>query len=297
MPSAVKMPGARARDDASRVLPVRGRAILARLPATGLFVLIIGLSFLLVDLLKRRARDAELFRVDPSRIELSALPDWAPGRLAGELRALVAMEPRSIFDATLRDDVRASLLRHSWVREVRDVRRLLPNRLGVELVLRPPAAVVEVGAWRLTIDHEGHVLDDVASRAPPDLPQIRGDKVSIPGIPEVGGRFRCQAVQDGLAVADELRRSAGHPFFRYAAVEAIDVRNVGAACSSEILLLLRCGAVVEWGSAGTGSLGPLELPASHKLDNLLLVHDRNPGLVGVVRIHAASRDPFVTLEQ
>jgi hypothetical protein len=44
-------------------------------------------------------------------------------------------------------------------------------------------------------------------------------------------------------------------------------------------------------------MGPLELPASRKLDNVLLVYDRHPGLQGVARIHAASKDPFVTLAQ
>jgi hypothetical protein len=57
------------------------------------------------------------------------------------------------------------------------------------------------------------------------------------------------------------------------------------------------GTLVDWGSARCGALGPIELPASRKLDNLLIVHDRNPGLQGVARINAATKDPFVTLSQ
>jgi hypothetical protein len=297
MPAAVKVPKARARDQTARVFPERGRAIVARLPAVGLFILIIGLSLFLVDLLKRRAQGSDYFRVDPSRIELGEMPDWIPERVGEELRVLSQVEPRSIFDGALLDDLKASLLRHPWVREVAGVRRVLPNRLAADLVLRRPAAVVEVGAWRLTVDRDGHVLEDAAARAPEGLPRIRGDKKSVSAIPEVGGRFRSQAVIDGVSVAMDLRKNSGHAFFRYLDVGAIDVRNVGSEGSSEIVLELNTGTLVDWGSASTGALGPLELGTSQKLDNVLLVHDRHPGLVGVTRIHAASRDPFVTLAQ
>jgi hypothetical protein len=86
-------------------------------------------------------------------------------------------------------------------------------------------------------------------------------------------------------------------FLRCVGVAAVDVTNVGSKRASEIVLELANGTVVEWGSASTGALGALELPASRKLDNLLLVHDRHPGLQGVERIHAASQDPFVKLAQ
>lgn len=275
----------------------RRKLLSGRLPAVGLLVLIVGLGLYLVDLLKRRAVDASYFRVNPEQVELGELPPFVPERVTGELRVLTNVGARSIFDATLVEDLRTSLSRHPWVREVADVRRVLPNRIALDIRMRAPFAVVEVGAWRLTVDAEGTVLEDHPSLAPEGLHHIRGDKKSIPRIPRVGYPFRCQPVADGLSVADDLARNSAHAVFHYVTVAAIDVTGVGSKRSSEIVLEMTNGTLVEWGSAKCGALGPIELPASRKLDNLLIVHDRNPGLQGVARINAATKDPFVTLSQ
>jgi hypothetical protein len=296
MPAAVKVPRGHAQEKIA-LISARGRGLFSRLPAVGLLVLIIGLAFFLVDLLKRRAQSADLFRVDPSQIEIGELPSYVPDRVALEIKALTRIEPRSIFDATLLDDLKAAFLQHPWIRDVRNAHRVLPNRVALELELRAPAAVVDVGAWRVTVDRDGWVLEDHASLAPDGLPKIRGDKKGIPRIPKVGGRFNSQAVEDGLSVVSELKKNSAHPFFRYVDVSVIDVSNVGSLKTSEIVLELSSGTIVEWGSAMTGAMGPLELPTSRKLDNLLLVQDRHPGLQGVARIHAASQNPFPTLSQ
>jgi hypothetical protein len=255
----------------------------------------VGLTCVLVDLLRRRALNASYFRVDPAQIKLGEMPEFVPDRVAGELEALAQVEPRSVFDPSLASDLKASLARHPWVKEVSATHRMLPNRVTVDLKLRVPSALVDVGAWRLTVDALGFVLEDHASLAPDGLIRIRGDKKSIPRIPRLGKPFRCQAVEDGLAVVSDLRRSSGHVFFRHLSVAVVDVTNVGSKQGSEIVLELSNGTLVEWGSAPTGALGPIELPSTKKLDNLLLVHDRHPGFHGVARVHAASEDPFVTL--
>jgi hypothetical protein len=269
---------------------LRGRA-----PAFALLILILGLGIFLVDLVKRRAVGADYFRVDPAQIAIGELPPSVPERVAAEIQTLAHVGPRSIFDPELIEDLRGSVSRHPWVREVADVRRILPNQVALDLRLRSPVAVVEVGAWRLAIDADCVVLEDHPSLVPPGLTRIRGDKKSIPRIPRPGHAFSCQPVIDGLAVAEDLRIHATHPIFRYTSVAAIDVAGVGTARSSEIVLELANGTLVEWGSAPTGVLGPIEMAVGAKLDNVLLVQDQNPGLHGVTRINAATRDPIVTL--
>lgn len=294
MPAAVKLPRERASADDVGWMSSRVRSVFSRLPAFGLLVLIVGLSVFLVDLLKRRAQSAELFRVDPGRIELGELPDFVPDRVVDELRALRLVEPRSIFDPTLSDDLKASLARHPWVREVRDMHKIMPNRMSVDVELRAPMAVVDVGAWRLTVDRDGYVLEDHASLAPQGLYRIRGDKRTIPRIPKIGGRFQSEAVEDGLSVVQDLLSLGAHPIFRYVSIETVDVANVGSAKGSEITLELANGTLVEWGSASTGATGPIEFPASHKLDNMLVLNDQHPGLTGLARVHVAAKDAFAS---
>jgi hypothetical protein len=295
MPAAVKIPFVRERGEARGVGVRRRTGLSGRVSAIALLVLIAGLGVFLVGLLKRRALGAEYFRVDPEQIEIGEIPSSVPERVSAEIETLAHVSARSIFDPDLVEDLRTSLLRHPWVREVADVRRVLPNRVVLDLRLRSPSAVVEVGAWKLAVDDEGVVLEDHPSLVPPGLRRIRGDKKSVPRIPRQGNAFACQPVLDGLAVAEDLRAHASHAVFRFVGVAAIDVTGVGTSRSSEIVLELTNGTLVDWGSAKTGALGPIEIPVSAKLDNLLLVQDQNPGLHGVTRVNAATRDPIVTL--
>lgn len=299
MPAGLKAPSLRALHDEAAESPSRPgfRLRSGRLSAVVLLVLIVGLSLFLVDLLKRRAAQSGFFRVDPGEISLGELPDFVPERVVLELQALVQVEPRSIFDPSLIDDLTASVARHPWVKEVAGAHRVLPNKVALEILMRAPAAVVEVGSWKVTVDAEGIVLEDRASLAPAGLMKVRGDKKSIPRIPKVGNPFRCQAVADGLAVVQDLAKCSGHVVFRYMRVLAVDVTGVGTSRPSEVLLEVQNGPVIEWGSAPSGALGAIELPPSRKLDNVLVVHDRNPGFRGIARINAATDSPFVTLSQ
>jgi hypothetical protein len=296
MPGAVRVGSNERPSGGSLPAAARRRKLPARLPALSLLVLIAVLGVLIVDLVKRRVVGAAYFRVNPEQVEVGELPAFVPEHVAEEIRALTNVGSRSIFDGALVEDLRGAVSSHPWVSEVASVHRVLPNRVALDLRLREPFAVVEVGAWRLAVDDEGVVLEDHPSRIPAGLPRIRGDKKAIPRIPRVGHAFRCQPVTDGLSVAEDLAKNAEHTAFRYLQVALIDVSGVGSARLSEIVLELTNGTIVDWGSARCGTLGPIELPASRKLDNLLTVHDRNPGLQGVARVNAATKDPFVTLK-
>ncbi len=272
-----------------------GRALL-RGPtlAIALLVSIAILAVVLVDLVKGRVLLSSRFRVDPASIDLSQLPPFVPEAVAKDLRKLADVPARSILDPALDDELRASFLQHPWVERVHAVRRMFPSRVAVELDLRQPVAVVDVEAWRVTVDAQGFVLEDRASLAPSGLSIIRGNKQSIPRIPRVGGTFKTPSVLNGLSVLNDLRRHDAHAASRFLHGVTVDVTNVGGKRGPEITLELVNGTIVEWGSASIGKLGPIELPVDTKLDALALVNDRNPEFQNVAKVNVTVDPPFVT---
>ncbi len=298
MASSLKAP----RDDLRRAflahLADGARSVLrGSLPGTLLVCAISVLTFVLVDLVKGRVLLMARYRVDPATVELGELPAFVPDGVAEEIRGAAAIPARSILDPALDRDLRAAFGGHPWVKDVRTVRRMFPSRVVLEMELRVPAAVVDVELWRVTVDEAGRVLEDQASRAPPGLVVIRGDRRSVPRIPHVGGAFKSPAVLQGLSVLCEIAALREHPVFRHLRIAAIDVSRVGAKRGCEIELELANGTAVEWGSAPDSHFGLLEVPPAKKLDGLLLVHDRNPGYHGVARINVSVDSPVVTPAQ
>ena len=107
----------------------------------------------LVDLLKRRAQQRGLLprRSVADRDRRAAA--FVPSAWRAEIQVADARRDRDRSSIReLVEDLRGSVSRHPWVREVADVRRILPNQIALDLRLRSPVAVVDVGAWRLTID-------------------------------------------------------------------------------------------------------------------------------------------------
>ncbi len=270
-------------------LALRGPALLV-----ALLVAIGALSIVLVDQVKGRVLLSSHFRVDPSAIEIGSLPAFVPERVAKDLRKLSDVPPRSILDPALEDQLRESLGQHPWVKRVVAVHRIFPSRIALELEMRRPAALVDVEAWRVTIDETGYVLEDKASLAPEGLPVIRGDRKSVPKIPRVGATFRTPSVLNGLSVVADVARVRDHRAKKLLGGMVIDVTNVGGKRGSEISLELASGCAVEWGSAAIGALGPIELPVSTKLDLLAMINDQNPNLQGLAKVNVTVDPPFVT---
>jgi hypothetical protein len=180
-------------------------------PRAFLYALIVFLELALVASLKSRILASPRCMVRPETTTLGALPDFVPPDVARALAEVRA--PRGAVDRRSRSrrgsprGVRA----HPWVRRVAHVGRSYPSRVAVDVELRRPFALVDVEAWRLTVDREGVVLDDRSSRAPAGLPVVRSDKKATPGVPRVGRPFRSPAVLRGLSVLRELARARRPP--------------------------------------------------------------------------------------
>jgi hypothetical protein len=175
------------------------------LPRALLLIVVVVLELTLAATIKSRILRGRGCAVLPSAVTLGTLPEFVPADVAADLRRPRDVAIRSVADAALEDDLRAAYEEHPWVRRVSTVRRVFPSRAVVEIELRRPFAWVEVERWRLTVDAEGVVLDDRASRAPAGLPAIRANSKAAPGIPRIGGVFSSLAVKRGLALLRELR--------------------------------------------------------------------------------------------
>lgn len=264
-------------------------------PRALLYALIVFLELALVASLKSRILASPRCMVRPETTTLGALPDFVPPDVARALAEVRAPAARSIADPGLDEDLRAAFEAHPWVRRVAHVGRSYPSRVAVDVELRRPFALVDVEAWRLTVDREGVVLDDRSSRAPAGLPVVRSDKKATPGVPRVGRPFRSPAVLRGLSVLRELGARADHPFLRDFRVAAIDVTAAGGKSGGDLRLELSAGAAVVWGSAPDDETAALEPDPTRKLDLLYEAAAAYPGLRGVASVNVVASSPFVSL--
>lgn len=108
-----------------------------------------------------------------------------------------------------------------------DLSRSLPDTIRLRVTARTPLAAVASGKGYYLLDAEGVVYDKVAS--PKKLPVIRAST-------DVG---RTTARQVLLTLPEDLRR---------------EVRRVGAKTRDDVVLSLRDGATVRWGSASDTEL-------------------------------------------
>lgn len=256
------------------------------------------LEVVLVGVVKNRVAAGPLFRVEPAGVGIDALPAWVPDRVGEELAARSSVGARSIMDPELERELRTAFEGHAWVARVARVRRVFPDQIALELELRQPKAVVEVGAWRLTVDAAGRVLDDRASLAPNDVPSIRADAKTVTRIPFVGGVFTKGPVLHGLSVLRDLAAHQQHPALAHLQLAAIDVTHVGDARGSEILIELVGGPIIEWGSAGESRLAAIEVPTTRKLDNLQTVESDpdHRNFRGLVRVNLSTIHATATAE-
>ncbi|HYC76645.1 MAG TPA: hypothetical protein VEI02_03355, partial [Planctomycetota bacterium] len=155
-------------------------------PKVGIFVAVVALELVLASTLKTRVLGSRRCRVEPAAVAAEGFPPYVPRDVCEALRRPPGIAARSIADPALESDVRRAYESHPWVRRVTRVRRLYPSRVGVDMELRRPFALVEAAAWRLVVDAEGVVLEDRSSRAPEGLPVVRADARTAPRIPHLG---------------------------------------------------------------------------------------------------------------
>ncbi len=181
-------------------------------------------------------------------------PDFIlkPG-MERELRARLgdAVDGRHIFDRSINAAVDEKISGLPWIRDVKEIRRQLPNRIEISLDFRKPSGIVKLGDERLFVDSDGFWLPDDLYIFPPepasgDLPVIVHDGLRRP---PRGRQWEGRALPAGA----RLRRFlCEHAVRNLLDITQINVTNVGAEARgrnvADITLLAASGAIIAWGT-------------------------------------------------
>lgn len=218
-----------------------------------------------------------------------AATEWDGARR--EMRRLGALAGgRSVLDPFLASDLRSEYAKSPWVKRVCSVRRVFPDRVAVDFVLRLPAAQIKEAAggfdsyW--TIDGEGVLLPlDAARRPCAGLPVIVSAPAgALPKRPAFGERWTDDGIADALGVMRVLRNSA---VAGQVTVTGLTVRR-GAfaervselAGRPRLEVQTREGVPILWGTFNAGEL-PGEIASAEKIamiGNLLDKSYAKPGV-------------------
>jgi len=178
----------------------------------------------------------------------------------------------SIFTPNLTAKVREAYGHSPWVREVRSVRKVFPNALEVQLVLREPFAAVSAAEKGFhLLDRDGVILSHRIYRLPADrfvelAPVIILTDSAEP--PDYGMVWDNVSVQGGLAMVTLCREDlAGE-----VAVEDVEIETTSRPFTQPITmarLQLRDGPLVEWGRVPSQLPSPAEVSTQQKISSLL----------------------------
>jgi hypothetical protein len=201
----------------------------------------------------RSVKASPAFRVNLHSFKLNGCPEWVNANsmsasLARELSALPS--DASLFHRDLAYAVQRELRASPWLLDVREVSRVMPNRLRIRALYRKPAGMVLYDGTHYLVDAEGWYLPDDLFRRPSDwqghyVPSIVDRHLEGPPPwrqPWNGPRFAV-----GARLTDLLRREG---LLRRLNVDVIDVTGVGrAAVEPDILLLTPDGISIKWGAS------------------------------------------------
>lgn len=242
--------------------------------------------------LAEAARRDPRFLVDPAAVVGEEAPHWLPSNLARAIRdELATATPVNIFDPEFAARLRGEVMRVCpWVADVRRIERLFPSRARVELVVRQPAAAVDVGPDRYLIDGAARVLHREPKKDASRFTWLRvlpilGADVGTP--PALGSAFEDPDVLAAAQVAAELQQltdDAAAPLWGLDLV-ALDVSlrdPMNPRSEGEVYLLAKSGVLVRWGRAAASEhFGLLDPPVEKKLRHLRQLLDRFPRLEGL----------------
>ncbi len=238
--------------------------------------LLLGLSLALLAAMTaqigwERLANRPEFLVYPSTFQLKT-PEWATPRLSEELRNVEGLAKcYSIFEFDLTRKIAQAYERCPWVYKVVSIRREFPNRIKMQLILRKPAAMVE-------LKRKLYLTDEDAVRLPREFYIWPDPKFDVPRIvrrglkelPQPGKKWRDMGVRAAAHLAKFL---ADRKMLRRFQITTIDASNVGrpnGRRDSELVLWTAQHTRILWGSSPL-SHAPGELSDEQKLANLLAV--------------------------
>ncbi len=267
-----------------------------------LTVLVTSLLLLVTALVKDRLASSPRYAVTNLRLQVDHLPPLLRDRTeALGLDEAILRAPVSIFDEGLTVQAVDHFSGRPWVKRVAGLTRRFPDRVEVALEVRTPLAIVAEGAERLAVDDEGVVLEHDSPLRPPEVPRIRTPGAPYTRVPNDGQAFRKDdppraAVCEALELLRFLRDYSGHPALATFRIEEVVVGEARAhreAGASDLVLRLDTGVEIFWGRSPLSPLQDLEPKKLKKLENLLLVLESYPGLLGVKRVDLTLDRPEV----
>lgn len=203
-------------------------------------------------------------------IVLKNQPGWMHPRVAEDLRVLAAGQLSSDpFDGASLTKTAGVLAEVPWVKEVRQVRRLVDGRVEVDAEFRQPFAVIEARDGYHLIDLEGVRLPGLYSRdrvPSPPLPLIRGIDSAPPA--EAGRLWSGRDVQAAMKLVRLLQ-----PYAFSNQILAYDASGRDRSDRVRLGLITKEGRV-EWGYP-PGDEMAVEVTPEVKVERLQWIASRN----------------------
>ena len=253
---------------------------------TGICILIAGAlaagCVVGVCLLWRAVADRQEFVVRPADVTLTSkwarIPEMKRDFLATDRSGILRSRGVSIFTDGLCEDVAQAYAASPWVRRVLLVAKEFPNRLDVQLELREPYALVQVGGKCICVDEEGAPLSPQVYDLSPQRIASLVPVITLNGdcpVPNAGRPWKQPEVQEGLAMVRLYRKDLA----RSVPVHEIQVQGAENAAVMATLCL-DSGPRVQWGQTPAGPRSPVEISTAQKTTALLAITRKEGAQIG-----------------
>lgn len=164
----------------------------------------------------RPATQGTEYRITADRIEVPPQPVWIQADVKADVLRDSRLGELDLLDPQLAEKVYRAFALHNWVGRVRDVKKIYPGRIVVDLEYRKPIAMVEVdvshGPGLLFIDDKAVLLpsDDFALRHTQQFVRIYVPKTSPAGpYGTPWGDDRVTGAAEIAVALSELRETIG----------------------------------------------------------------------------------------
>lgn len=249
----------------SRLKAVSG-VVIAAMP----LLLILGGAATGLALLWQQAMDNPRYRIAGDTVSLAGAASRWPEAKREVIMLAKKLEGRCILSPTLIADIRADYERSPWVRRVCGLRRLFPNRLSIEFVLRAPVVQVRQNGYYWLVDRDCRLLPVDKNRTPKkNLPEVlAATPRAIARRPHNGERWQDQGIRDAIGVVETIQ---GSPVSEDLNIKKVLVHGGGLIDTLRRLrkrprldLETHEGVLIRWGTFNGGDL-PDELLSGEKI--------------------------------
>ena len=251
-----------------------------------LYILIVLPALIAIGVFALKDVEAsERYHVDLSR-SVPDPPDWS-GAAAVKAHVqdlLSSVQGVSIFEPNLGFEIRQIVEGSPWVARVREVRRVFPGEIQIDLDYRRPYAAVRSRSGYRLVDENGEILPLELPEPPVEPPYLSFRNVTAAEEARPGfSRWYAAAVKEGTAVITDLEKQPPTGVFSEILLDEIDLSNFDGIQSSrrpEVVLLARPAAGpalapgeaqplrILWGRSTRNARAAVERPIAKKLANL-----------------------------